>query len=304
LKHIKILSNKTDLYCDLLDALKSKVYVNDFIYAETVEQVEGLLKSEPFFSDYYVVVVDLFRFKKEELTKFEGQAKKCVYVQFVVICYNKEQYDKLGWCKLGFNSYRLSEKYYLHYMEKRLTKSVRKLLTGEDYTRIYKKIYGHFEMMDRIILRLNKGEDKQIVIRGTVIDRSLNWDKFWYSLLLGQNQKKVFAFLQEYRYGYSFLHNFLKEKMEECDKFFRDFLEGKLNVASFKQYCAENRLKEYKVAPYLEVVNSMSYQKFMLMKELVYRTKTEQFSVNQLAFSLFYFDEIYAKGDAVHYEMN
>lgn len=307
LQHVRILSDGSGVYRDVIDSLKKKVYGDDFKMIKTVNEFEGLLSSKPFISDYYLVEFVLIKPNKQDIEKIKQLMVKNKYMRIIFVLDNKATYDQFDFCTYSFNTYRLTEKYFMNYLDKRLT--IPSLLSKEEKLKLYRKLQGKFGLLDTVIRRLNNLENFKKVSRTTKISKDIPFDKFFYILMLGdkvniktfsnyktfdysQVKRKFFNYVENFIYGHKFILKSIKTECEFLNELYKIVLAGDLNVLNIHAYCSEHNMKEYKVNLYYDIIKKLSYDRFLLIREIVDNTKERRFDVFTMLFHILNMDRI------------
>lgn len=294
--NIKVLCDKGNTHIDLIKSIQKKVSVSDYIVLKNIEELDELLKSNPFFSDYYIVEVDLKKFKRDVINVMKSWVSKCDYVRFVVLCYNSDMIKKLDWCNRAFNSYKISYKYFNVMLKNRLNDY--DLKYANYYLKIYNKLKGHYNLTDNIAFNINSGKDLSTVVNSIRFEHVLSFENFWVELLMHGDKKRIFDFVSRYKYGYSTVLKFMKTKIKEYKTYYDDFYNGKLNITTLRHYCSENKVSEYKVKTAYDIITVVSYDKFILMCELIDLCKNDSYSFSCLIYNIYYIVRLY-EGDYI-----
>ena len=271
LDNIRILEGKSLLWDDITTAYKNKVDVGDYILMHGLDQeiMKRLLNTKPFFSEQYVVELHLSRVSNKVLNQLV-RYMKCEWITLVVVCTSKEDYDLTSTViRKGFNGYKVSYNYWLGYVQRRL-----KCTPKCNLEAIYKSIVSRYELTDFIIELINKTDGNITVTKiGKLIGKrdKLSLDLLWFSILRmdAKSKKDVFKYLEEYRYGYAFIHNALKDKYKETMKYYEDFHNGLLNELNLREYKKETHISEWILRNYISTFNTMSFEELLLMGEII-----------------------------------
>lgn len=270
-ENLRILEGKSLLWDDITQHYKKNIDAEDYIVMHNLdhEVLRRLSSTKPFFSEYYIVELHLSKINNKlynQLVKYT-QSK---YIMFIFVCTSKDDYDMIGnIARRGFNGYKISYNFWSGYVKSRLDFQVSCNLEN-----IYKALSGRFELTDIIIDILKKTEGKcslrQVKYFIGSRDR-MNLDLLWFSILRKDEKarKDVFKYLEEYRYGYSFIDTALKEKYKDLLKFYADFNNGLLNEINIREYKKETHLSEWVLKLYIEVFNKTSFDEILLIGKMI-----------------------------------
>jgi len=271
LENIRILEGKSLLWDDITTAYKSKLDSGDYILMHGLDQevLKRLLNTKPFFSEFYVIELHLSRVSNKTLNQLV-RYMKCEWMRFVVVCTSKDDYDLTSTViRKGFNGYKISYKYWLGYVNRRLNCTPKCNLET-----IYKSISGRYELTDFIIELINKTNGNITVKKiSTLIGKRdrLSLDILWFNILFmdAKGRKDVYKYLEEYRYGYNFIHNTLKDKYKDTIKYYDDFHNGLLNELNLREYKKEYHVSEWVLRNYIKLFNNISFEELLLIGEMI-----------------------------------
>lgn len=269
--NIRILEGKSLLWDDITNAYKSKVDIGDYIVMHGIDydKMKTLVTTKPFFSEKYIVEVHITGVNNKVLNQLV-RYMKCDWISLIVILTNKDDYDLMSTIiKKGFNGYKISFNYWSGYVKRRMKCEVRCNLEE-----IYKKLSGRFELTDVVIDILNKTGSNITLSKITKIigkRDAISLDILWFRILLcdASSKKQMFKYLEEYRYGYNFIFNNLKEKYKNTLKYYKDFHDGKLNESNLMEYKKEYHMSEWMIRNYIKVFNTISLEELLIVGEMI-----------------------------------
>ena len=271
LGNIRILEGKSLLWDDITNAYKSKVDVGDYILMHGIdsEKFKTLVTAKPFFSENYVIELHLSRVNNKILNQLVKYLK-CEWIVLIIVLTSKDDYDLTSTViKKGFNGYKISYNYWCGYVKRRL-KSEPKCNLEE----VYKKLSGRFELTDIVIDVLNKTESRiSIASLSKIIGKrdAVSLDILWFKILTCdvKSKRQVFKYLEEYRYGYNFIFNNLKEKYYTTLKYYDDFYNGKLNELNLMEYKRESHMSEWLIRSYIRVFSTVSFDELLIIGQMI-----------------------------------
>lgn len=277
LDNIRILSGKSLLWDDITQYYKKSIDSEDYhlMHGMDNEKLKKLSSTKPFFSECYVVELHIARVNSKMLNVLM-KYMKVGWLKFIFVVQSKDDYELLSTiCRKGFNGYKISDKYWMGYVRNRLTDPVQCNLEN-----VYKALAGRFELTDVVIEAINKSNGKCTVasISRMIGKRDrMSLDLVWFNILNcnEKSRKDVFRYLEEYRYGYSFISTSLNNKYEELLKFYKDFHDGRFNDVKFRDYKKETGLSEWVLNSYLEVFSTISFEEILLIGEIIQCSKVD-----------------------------
>lgn len=269
--NVRILEGKSLLWDEITTQYKNKVLGEDYIVMHSMDydRFKVLSTTKPFFSEYYIVELHL----SHVTTKTINQIKKylqCGWICFIFVCTVKDDYEAVGVLNTqNFNGYKITYKYWKTYVTRRLQDEVRVNLEN-----VYKALGGRFELTDIVIDMINKNAGRVTMRAITqLIGKKdiMSIDMMWFAILKKDNKKKrdVFKFLEEYRYGYTFISEALSRKYEEAMTLYKDFMKGKINSGMLREYKKESRESTWKLTTYLEIFSVVSFEELLLIGEVI-----------------------------------
>lgn len=274
LESFRLLEGKSVMWDDITKHYKNQIYSDDYIvmYGYNEEKLSKLLSSRPFLSSTYVVEIHL-TIIKPKMVKFLQKMMNCEWVCLILVVSTVDNYELLSTiCPIGFNGYKIPENYWTKYVQRRM-----QYPTMLNFEKLYKLVKGRFELTDIMIEYINSKKGSTSV---AAISRLLGKkDKMTVRLLFDAilidgyvDRKYVFKFLEEYRYGYTFIHTALKKNMEKTLTLYKDFYEGKLTTRNLLEYKAQTKMPKWELEGYLEVFNNLSYDELLWIDEVLNTT--------------------------------
>ena len=271
LDNVRILEGNNLLWDDITNAYKNKVDRDDYVLMHGMdnEVIKRLLSTKPFFSEYYIIELHLSKVDSKTLNNLMRLVKS-EWIVVVLVLSKKEDYDMASTViRKGFNGYKISYQYWLSYVRRRFNGE-----TTCNLETVYKMITGRFELTDVLIDVLNKtdGNVKLATVTKLLGKREgMSIDMVWFNILRidEKGRKGVFKYLEEYRYGYQYVYNTLKDKYNTMLAFYDDFYVGKLNEYNIREYKKETHLSEWILKSYIEIFNKVSYDEILLIGEII-----------------------------------
>lgn len=271
LEHLRILEGKSLLWDDITAYYKSKIDAEDYILMHGIDMeiIKRLTNTKPFFSERYIIELHVSRVTSKLLNQLT-RIMKTEWITLIVVCTTKDDFEMVGTIiRKSFNGYKISYKYWLGYVTKRLDCQPRCNLEA-----IYKTLNGRYELTEFIIDVINKtgGNIKLVQVNKLIGKRDkMSLDLLWFSILRMDMKSKrdVFKYLEEYRYGYTFIHNALKDKYAEMLEYYRDFHNGLLNELNMREYKKEKHISEWILKSYISLFSCISFDEILLIGEMI-----------------------------------
>lgn len=305
--HVKILTDGGGTHLDVIEGLRKGVFGDDYVIAKNLDQLELALTKKPFISDYIFVECILMNINNKDLERLQDLISKSRDVRVAVIIDNKLIYDKIDFCQFAFDSYNLTEKYFNRYIDKRLNN--KESIDKETRYKLYRRLKGHYNLLNNIIRRVNNNEDIKKVSRTTIARKTISFLTF-FSLLLSGNKlsrqmtnkqtsmfkqdthKQFYNFMEDYHYGYKYIHKNLLIYFKELNDIYKAVLTAELTTFNLKSYCVKNHLNEYKTTVYFDLTNRLSYDRFCMMYEELLSTKVTRYNTFLMLFKIYNYDKI------------
>lgn len=279
MKHLKVLiSNK--IHTLLVNHMTNKVSPDCriTITKSNFPRVYNEISYEPFFSDYYVVIVIMNGFSKDDIKKL----LKFDYCKYIFLCNELRQFNLLEDIEniaTLINS-RPPQWLFDSYVKKELPK-----LNITEINRFYRRLYPDFKNLDHFISLIRGTEN---VNKTVPISNKLSLQGFFFALLLGGKPKQVFTFLNEYRYGFKFLLEFLQDELKKLIELYEEFYNGKFNKQNLKEYASKNKLGQGYLIKCTEVFEKISLDELLLIEEELNNVTASSFNLYKVVFSIFY----------------
>lgn len=287
MKSLRVYFNGSNIHKVITDKMKNGVTSDSqkIITSATFEAEIENLKFKPFFSKKYYVEVIMKNMRREHIKKLLD----IEWVQCVFVCSNYREFKTLDEFELvSFSSNYPPDNIAYEYIQKELP-----LASEEIIKHVRKRVKGQYDMLDLYLreLKIRPLLTTKEINKVIPLANRLTFDQFFMAILICDfsRKRKVFKMLDTYRYASNFILKFLKEKMEETMKLYKEFHEGYLNRNNIKDFHRDNsEYSEYKLEFYVELFENVSLDELLLIEEEIFNCKEGRYNLVSLIYKIYF----------------
>ena len=291
-KVLKILAGNTNLYEDVLEKFNSQVNPSSRIVmtSNNVEEVLTEVSVKPFFSKYYVVTVFVRGLDYRTIQEIIKISKED-HVKMALVCGSRKEYELFEGVEesVSLNCYRLSNNILNHYLTKRIEYNIGGNLLKEFRGRIK----GRYDLTDYYIEVINREKPLTVTQLRRLVPKYnvIGFEQLFINMMKRENIKKSFELIDDYTFGLHYLHKQIKSMTDKLDKLYWEFYNGKLNRNNRREWYSNNgkdwKLREYYLEKYIEIMEEVSYDEFIMIKEEIEKVGTDRYQIYELYYRLF-----------------
>lgn len=295
-KVLKVLAGNTNLYVDVLEKFNEGVVQScrRVLTKSNLEEEMVDLQVKPFFSKFYAVTVYVrgmdFREIKQVISLTELE-----HVKIAIICGNVSEYDKfVDVVGVSLNCYRISNNILNHFITSRLQTP----LTEEMLKEFRVRMKGRYDLIEYYIDMVNTEKPRNVKQLRKIVPKHniIGFEKLFMNMLNKRDVKKSFSLIDNYTFGLVFLHKQFLKMIDKLDQLYKEFYEGRLNTTTVKEWCSNNskewKISEYYVEQYVKIMEQISYDEFMIVRERFETVELDRYSLYILYYSMFNRDRI------------